>query len=443
MTSIRQFLIAVSVAVITLICFIAALQGYRSGLSDTEDLFDEKLIERAIMIAALSSPKIAASELPLTEHMFFQVIDSEGRVIRRSTLAPESPLPELHEGFSSQSFGEVRWRVYASGQLPSGLRVVVGESTDNRYFLAEGIILRTVTPILLGLPFLLVLVWLIVSRGLQPLKNLTREVAHKKPQDLSPLHQTQVPAEIKPLVDAMNGLLSRLASSFEREKRFSGDAAHELRTPLSALKIHLFNLKKRVPDTDPDMQSMEESVTRMAHLIEQMLLLYRLSPEQFRAEFSRCDLYEVTRQVIAENYPLLEERGQEIELVGESITMEGNEFALRTLLKNLIDNANKYTPRGGAIRVDVHRTSEEIILEVEDSGPGIPGDLRVRVKERFYRVDGDKHSSQVQGCGLGLSIVQYVVDLHHGEMYLENSSFDSGLKVVVTIPLIGEDTDAL
>lgn len=446
MTSIRRFLIVVSLAVITLVNFVAALQGYKSGISNTDQLFDSKLVELAEVVAELASEQGTAqpigdqAELPLP--LLYQLLDAQGRVQRHSLLAPDYPLADTPGAFSLVNYNGRRWRVFLTETLTSGHRVMVAESYDDRYFLAEGIILKTIVPILIGLPALMLLVWLIVTRGLRPLKQLTAEVEGKRSQDLTPIECDEVPEELRPLSEAMNKLLLRLAKAFDREKRFSGDAAHELRTPLSALKINLFNLKKQLPDGDADFASMEESIDRMGHLIEQMLLLYRLSPEQLQSEFVDVDLYEIAQQTIAENYAGIEARNQDISLEGESVRISGDGFALNTLIKNLVDNANKYTPIGGAIKVSVKPRGTAALLVVEDSGEGIPEAEQERILERFYRLQGHANTATIQGCGLGLSIVQNIVELHAGELKIAKSASLGGLKIEILLPASQGKKDA-
>lgn len=441
MTSIRRFLIVVSLAVITLVNFIAAVQGYRTGLTNTDQLFDAKLVEIASVIAELGVEDAHLQQGLQPAPVMFQLLDESGQVVKRSSLAPDSPLSFAPGTFSMVNFNGIRWRVYVSDQLNHGYRVAVAESYDERYFLAEGIILKTIVPILIGLPVLMLLVWLIVTRGLRPLKKLTAEVAGKRSQDLTPIECTEVPEELQPLSDAMNQLLGRLSKAFDREKRFSGDAAHELRTPLSALKINLFNLKKQLPENDDDCVSMEESIDRMGHLIEQMLLLYRLSPEQLQSEFVDVDLYEIAQQTIAENYTAIERKQQEISLEGESVLISGDAFALNTLIKNLVDNANKYTPAQGQIVVTVTEGRDWAELVVEDSGEGIPAEEKERILERFYRLQGHANTASIQGCGLGLSIVQNIVELHGGELSIGKSPSLGGLRIEITLPRARELRD--
>jgi two-component system sensor histidine kinase QseC len=199
----------------------------------------------------------------------------------------------------------------------------------------------------------------------------------------------------------------------------------------------LYNLQKDFPENNENILMLNKSIDRMTRIIEQMLDLYRASPEQINASFAEVDAYKLAQSVIQNIYPAIANKQQEIELIGSSCMITANEFAMRSLLKNLIDNANKYSPEHGKISVQLQRKEKTVSFIVEDSGPGIPEALSERVFERFYRVSGDQHESAVVGCGLGLSIVRHIVDLHHGSVQLDESSL-GGLKVTVTLMLQGQ-----
>lgn len=248
----------------------------------------------------------------------------------------------------------------------------------------------------------------------------------------------RVPLELKQIVETINDLLYRLQAAFSREKRFASDAAHELKTPLSVLKINAYNLSREFTSSQ-DIENFNEGVERMSHVIDQILMLYRTTEQQFDADMEPLDLYSECQQVIADIYPQIAEKDQQIELVGESQQISAQKFALRSMLQNLVSNASKYTPEQGEILLSVSREAEKILFSVEDSGPGIPDELKARVFERFYRVGGDRHHSGIQGCGLGLSILSQIAHLHHGSIHMSNSKFDSGLKVTVTFPALGRE----
>jgi two-component system sensor histidine kinase QseC len=260
-------------------------------------------------------------------------------------------------------------------------------------------------------------------------------MADKRSDDLSSLSDSERPQELDVLSESINSLLRRLEAAFEREKRFAADAAHELRTPLSVLKVQLHNLLHDIPADAERLQSLQTAVERMGHSVEQVLMLYRMAPDQFAANLVQLDLASLVRQVIAELYPQIEEREQQIELLGDQALMSGDAFALRTLVMNLLDNASKYSGHGGEIRVQVSATADTVVLTVADSGPGIPAAEREHVFERFYRVGGDRHNSGITGSGIGLAIVRHIAEMHQAEISLADSGLDSGLAVLVRFPV--------
>ena len=432
MSSIRRFLVVVLLATITLINFLATLHGYRTSMAEAEKLFDTKLADVAAVLAAANIDESAVGRAPVPEHgnIVFQVWRGEALVLS-SAGAPSHPLAPLRPGFSDENFAGYRWRSFSRHEAAGDRWVQVAERADLRFALAENVILESVLPIILGLPLVGLLIWLIVGRGLYPLRKLANEMSSKRSDDLSPVSEEQPPQELARLIHSINGLLRRLDSAFDREKRLAADAAHELRTPISVLKVQVHNILRDAQGDDAQFRNLESAVERMERSVEQVLMLYRTAPEQFAARFVQLDLVGLAREVIAELYPHLDARQQNIELVGDVATMRGDVFALQTLLSNLLENASKYSGTGGSIKVLIEQHSGSTALTVEDSGPGIPADQRERVLERFVRGDGGHNDSGVVGSGIGLAIVKHVVDIHHAEIVLHDSGFDTGLAVTV------------
>lgn len=443
MKSIRTFLLIALLSTITLVTFIAVLHGYRASMEEAERLFDRQTIGTAMLLAAMPVSQISAP-LVVDENdlQAFQVWSRDRKLLMRSDNAPATPIGDTQEGFSEQIFSGFRWRVY-SHLNADGRSVRVAERIDLRFRLADEVVLQSVMPILLGLPIAGLLIWLVIGRGLTSLRQLADELRRKRAEDLTPLALTAAPEELLPLVRSTNALLKRLQASFDRERRFSADAAHELRTPISAIQVHADNLANVLQESGvmapESLWQLQDSIARMAHLVEQMLNLFRVTPEHYPARFEPVDLHRMARDVIAELHPAFARREQEIELRGNTTYIHGDQFALVLLLQNLLNNACKYTPEGGRIAVEVHQQENIVVLRVQDSGPGIPNSERERVFERFYRVGGDRHESRTPGCGLGLSIVYHIAQLHHAEVSLGTSSLGSeyspGLAVSVSFPL--------
>lgn len=456
MGSIRLFLILLLIGVVTLGNFIAAMRGYLGSLQEAEAFFDERLEAQleyihASLGLALRQPgasiplKIAPSlslhhPLPLNYHIEFQVFHPSNGLVARSEDFPVQALVVWQEGFSEFEYEGVRWRGRIHWDEPLGLWYLVAERFDQRYSLAESVIVRAILPLLLVIPLLAIAIWAIVTYALGPLKSLTLALSQKSVRDFSPLPRTRLPRELVPLVNAINALLERLAQAFAREQRFSADAAHELRTPLAALKVHAANLRASLPlVADPAQalahaEAVQTSADRMGHLIEQILTLNRAADAAWSEHFQSCDLMALSRQLCADYYPLVDRKRQSLEIIaeGECVVL-GNPWALSILVSNLIGNAIKYTPEGGHIRLNLEPQGQQVAWVLEDSGPGIPAELRERVLDRFYRVGGDRHNSDTLGCGLGLSIVQHIVNVHGGSMALGESSL-GGLEVRLILP---------
>jgi two-component system sensor histidine kinase QseC len=301
---------------------------------------------------------------------------------------------------------------------------MVGERTDLRFVLAENVVLESVTPVLLGIPIAGLLIWLIVNRGLKPLSHLSKDLREKRVHDLSPLQYRNTPHELDQVVQSINGLIHRLSQALEREKRFSSDAAHELRTPISALKVQLHNLEQEVGARGEAFGELQSGVERMQHLVEQLLSLYRSSPEQFAANCKPLDFRALVQNVIARQHALIEARQQSIELEADACVINGEAFALDTMIANLLGNAIKYTHEGGRILVRLISSETGFYLTVDDNGPGIPEAERERIFERFYR--RSSAFPEAPGCGLGLAIVTHVARLHRGEVSVGDSLFERG-----------------
>jgi two-component system sensor histidine kinase QseC len=270
--------------------------------------------------------------------------------------------------------------------------------------------------------------------GLRPVTKLARDLEQREATTLHALPAADLPVELQPLANSANALLRRLEASFMRERRFSADVAHELRTPIAALRIQVENLGFATSVPAEAIAKLESGIERMSHLVEQILTLNRVAPDQYMGRFEPIALAAAVRRCIVEHSDALEQRSLEIELLGSEVTVQGDAYALDSLIGNLIGNAIKYTPAGGHIRVQTAADKDSVVLEVIDSGTGIPPEQRERVFDRFYRGGGDRHVAGAPGCGIGLSIVKQVADLHKARIELRDSVFASGLMVRVLFP---------
>lgn len=433
MNSIRVFLVAVILAVFTLFNFVAALRGYQSSMQEAEQLFDKQLLETAQIIANIHTEN-TASNINQKSHIAFQVWQDD-QLKASSSNTPNTAITTLTEGFNYSNFEGYRWRTAAYHHPQNSHWVLAAERTDLRFTLAENVILESIYPILIGLPVIGLLIWLIVSHGLKPLRKLADEMAHKQPNDLSPLSILAPRQELEQIVRSSNGLLERLETSLQREKQFASDAAHELRTPISTLKVQLYNINQSLVAANPETHDISLTVQRLEHIVEQILALYKNSPDQYNASFTQIDLCSLSQEVMAQEHSRFNDKNQHLEFHGDMGIIMGDRFALTTLLQNLLSNANKYTPKDGSIKVSIEVIDGQLSLTVEDSGAGIPNDQIPFIFERFYRIGGDRHPSGATGCGLGLAIVKRIVDLHHANISVMPSSFASGTAFKVIFPL--------
>lgn len=443
MKSIRSYLVIAVLSAITLTSFVAALYGYRTSVAAAQTLFDAQLSDTASLIAALlaaqppeTTPEADRGLTPSAGQAAFQIWTEDQRLILYSADAPATAIAPFEPGFHDRNFNDQRWRVLVRHAQASDHWILVAQRADTRYLLADSIVMESVLAVVISLPVAALFIWLIVGHGLSLLARLASELRQKEAADLSPLDLDNPPEELAVIVAAVNALLNRLARSFARERRLTADAAHELRTPIAALKVHLHNLAGKLPPGDPTLAQLQAEAARLEHLIAQILLLYRMEPEHYRATMEVLDLTEIARQTVANRYAEFECKEQEVHFEGHSQPILGDRFAITTLVDNLVANASRYTPMGGQIAVATSATTERVILDISDSGPGMAESEQERVFDRFYRIGGDRNPAS--GSGLGLSIVKLIADLHRATIRFGASVFGAGLSVRVEFPLSEE-----
>lgn len=356
---------------------------------------------------------------------------SSGAILLSSENAPDfgAAVP----GFTNVGHGSDAWRVFSANEPESGLTVQVGERRELRREMVRYVTLGTVAPLLAALPLLALLVWFAVGRGLRPLVKLARSVEDRRPDMLEPLDDARVPHEAKPLADGLNRLFGRMHETLENERRFTADAAHELRTPLAALKTQA-QVAQRSVDPVQRAHALAQLVAgtdRATHLVEQLLALARSdSGQAARRDFERVDLAEVAHDVLRELAPGAGAKQVELELTGEHAKVSGSPDGLRMLLRNLVDNSIRYSDAGARVTVSTLRANGRAELRVTDTGPGIPPGEREAMFKRFHR--GTQNGAS--GSGLGLSIVQRIANLHDARIELDSGPGERGLSVSVLFP---------
>ncbi|WP_421131776.1 ATP-binding protein [Alteromonas sp. A079] len=427
MQSIRRFLTLILVSALILIIFNAAIHGYRSAMSVSAELMDNEL--KSVLYALSLSEGLPPNKLS-SNNLAFQIW-RDNTLVSHSGITENLPALTKDNGFSDRNFNGQRWRVYKQ-TVNSELIIIVAQPLNNRVLLTESLTVAAIMPFIYAVPLLALVIFLVVTKGLSPLKTLSTKLAGRKGKDLSPVALASTPTELQPVMDTLNTMFSRLNDAFEREQQFASNAAHELRTPLSVMKINLHNLATSMEGEREGLDRIQKDADRMIHVVNQILLLSRTSPELFKMQLGRVDVIAVAQKVITDIYTKIEEKQQEISLQGDDVFLMSTEFTLYTLLQNLIANASSYSPNEALIQVAIAKHEGNIVIQVDDSGPGIAPEERENVLKRFYRDQKeDKHKST--GSGLGLAIVGQVVTMHKGTVSLGTSPL-GGLRVQVTLP---------
>jgi two-component system OmpR family sensor kinase len=402
---------------------------YRNALAEADLFFDYHLRQTALLLSDQPVEYLLNPAIPQTsaEYDFVvQVWTLDG--VRIYLSRPHAVLPAITRiGFSTAVTSEGRWRVFGV-QAPTRV-IQVAQPMRVRERQAVDLALRTLTPFVLLMPMLVIFIWFAVGYALEPLKRLTSLVKARKVAALDPLPDDHLPGEVQPLVSALNDLLGRLGAALERERGFLADAAHELRTPLTALHLQMGALGRATTEAEraDAMGKLSAGVQRAIRLVEQLLSLARQEP---RAEVrhTRLRLDELVRDVVAEMVPLADARKIDLGIsASQPIHVLGDADSLRMLVRNLVDNAIRYTPENGRVDLSVQ---EPASLRVVDTGPGISPEERRRVFDRFYRPPG----TVPPGSGLGMAIVKAVADAHGASIALGDGAGGQGLTVTVSFP---------
>lgn len=366
-------------------------------------------------------------------HIRCQIWRSDGRLLLRSHGAPETPMTR-REGFSEEDGREGHWRYFSQWNAKHTLQVQVAEDHRVRDGLVAHIATRLLLPALAGLVLIALWVWLATRQSLTTLDQLARQIDARAPQQLQPVVPARAPTEIRPMIDALNDLFQRVDQALEAERRFTADAAHELRTPLAALQAQAQVALRARDDAERSrsLQQLRQGLERSSHLVDQMLALARLDPEAAPPDWAEVDLSQIVAEACAEVGPLILERALDFSLDAPSVVLvPGHADWLRLLVRNLVDNAARYAPQGGHVEVRITPHEDWTNICVSDDGPGIPPEERARVLHRFYRLG----NNDMPGSGLGLSIVARIAELHGARFLLGESSM-GGLAAYIDLPRV-------
>lgn len=456
MSSIRRTLLVSLLGVLTVLMTVAAVMSYRAGLQEAGEMFDARLVQSSrVLLNLVDEPLSDLTEYPgqpivlrgwhgqaqgvgealafkdghaYENKLAFQVWDAQGHLMLRSDSAPETKLAPLAPGYSETLINGEQWRVFTL-RSPPGRWFQSAERADIRQELAEDIAIGTLLPLLLALPLMALAIWATVIWAMRPLSRVSDEIGERDPERMTPLDTANLPLETHGLVRAVNGLLHRLNAALARERQFIADAAHELRTPISALKVHASNAREaaEVGERQTSQRHLDQSIARIERLVAQLLSLNRAEGASQNSPHTYLDLGALVRTEIDEIRPISLQKRQTIQLRLDEVQVLGDALALGPLVRNLLENAIRYTPDEGSIIVSTGIEQDWAKLSIEDSGPGIPEESRNRVFDRFYRIVG----SNVEGSGLGLAIVREIIDDHGGRITLGTSETLGGLAATV------------
>ena len=428
---------------------LAGYESYKNAMLEADEIFDAQLAQFAqnLIILAVNSldDDEQDSQLPPHIHKYQQTLAFQvwlttrqpPRVLLRSNnIANILPAQIPPDGFSSsESHGEY-WRFFRLRDEQRGFDVLVGQNNEARNELAREVAWHNIAPFLFGLPLLAFFTMLAIYFGLRPLLMLTESLRQLSPEQLSPITVHDTPREIAPVVDALNSLLGRIARTIENERRFTADASHELRTPIAALhaQIQAAQLSGNEAERIECLGKALQGANRMAHLVGQLLTLSKLDETSSPSNLEPVNFIELTQECCAE---------QGENALSKNITIgfspkahpvfSGSPDLLRIMLRNLLDNAIRYTPAGGQVEVALHPTADglQIELEITDSGTGVADELLASLGQRFNRIG----SSVTDGVGLGLSIVQRIAEIHRAKITFNHATTLGGLSVKVNFPL--------
>jgi two-component system sensor histidine kinase QseC len=438
--SLRRRLLAIILGLTALAWLAIAAYASIEARHEAEELLDAHLAQSAALLVAQAGDEVNDDESDHVRalHRYarktaFQVWERGTRLRLHSANAPDQRFSAVEQGFSTSRHDGVEWRVFSSWDRKRKVLVQVAEQQEARLDLLKGLGKALGWPFAIVLPLLALAVWLGVGRGLRPLHELRGQLARRNPADLQPLDAAHAPQEVAPLVSELNRLLARIGDTMARERRLTADAAHELRTPLAVLSTQAQVARKAARDAERNeaLDALVAGADRAARLIEQMLTLARLEATGLGGSVQRVELRELARQALADAAPRALEKGIDVALEdGPPAEVDAQPMLLAILLRNLVDNAVRYTPAGGRIRASVRAGKEVAEIEVRDNGPGVPPDELPRLGERFHRVAG----AAEPGSGLGLSIVLRIADLHAGRVRFAPGPDGAGLCVSVALP---------
>lgn len=458
--SLRRRMVIATVACMLLIFGGIGLGAHAVARHESDELFSARLATSARVLETLVAHQLSAatiarplvitlpkeletsgSEAPQTfGHQYetkvaFQVWRDDGVLLAKSASAPAAPFGKFAAGFSLTVIGDVAWEVFA---LQSGpVWILMAEKEEVRQEMSHAIGLSILMPLAIGGLLMIGAVNLILSRNMGALRELAHRIAARQPESLSLIALPATPVELAPIVDELNDLLVRMRRAYEREQQFINAAAHEIRTPIAGLQLHVENALRATSEQERtrSLDSAMTAVRRTSKLAEQLLALGRISAGAGADTAHPVSLSEVCCEVIGALAPLVEQRGQAIGLeTVQDCTVWGQRDQLGRLLQNLIDNASVHGAAGGELEVTVQQQGERAVLTVANDGPPIPDSELERIFTPYYRLPGGTGA----GHGLGLAIVKEIASQHGATIGVHAKADGQGTVVQVSFPLMAD-----
>jgi two-component system sensor histidine kinase QseC len=354
-------------------------------------------------------------------------------LVFRSRIAPKEVFSSQAAGFSLVRHGDIPWRIYSLRSKSSDRWIQVGERLDERKHISTEVIESVLKPIAWVLPLLGALLLFSLGRALRPLSRLSQAIAERDVNNLNPMNTESVFGELRPIIEQLNHLFERIKASLENEKRFTADAAHELRTPVAGIRLQV-QVAQHCQDEEERQHALSKAIQgcdRATRVTEQLLVLARLDNSEAVSLSDPVNCTELAKELLGDLSTMAHDKAISLSLeAGKIRIIKSNEMLLRILLRNLVDNAIRYSPPRTEVVIRLGIITDQTVwLEVTDQGPGIKSEDRQRIMERFYRGD------QTQpGSGLGLSIAQRIATLLGGQLFLLDGN-PTGLTVRVEVPV--------
>jgi two-component system sensor histidine kinase QseC len=461
--SIHYFLMITLISILTLVMIFIGMMNYWQVYRQSTHIYDTELAASASVLNTIMENHLDI--VNYHDDFLYQVLDNKTeKIILKSPDAPNRPITHKASGFDTYTYEDDSWRSFILSNPKQNIKIIVAMKMDYSFKFRMNLFIHDLQMLALIYIIISLLILWVVQKGLKALNHTVNEISKRDGENLQAINLEKVPLELQPLIKELNYLFSRVDQSISREKRFTADAAHELRTPLAALKTQVEVAKKELDETKriQILNNIIHGTNRCTHVVEQLLTLSRLEPEAIAiSSFERINLTAITQDLMGDLIPAILEKNIEFELIGAEtpLFIMGKAPAIEILIRNLVSNAMNYTPEHGLISVSLCEISDSeaekiiqeqqekkqekkalasknqnqnkrVCLKVCDNGPGVPKELQERIFDRFFRELGNKQP----GSGLGLSIVMQVVRLHRATIQARTPISGKGLEIIVIFP---------